>query len=685
MDERVLTEIAEITSHYTVTVVVSVYNFGIPIRQCLEGIINQRVSYKFCALVHDDCSTDTSREIIEDYVAKYPEVVYPIYETENQFSQGIPWCSILIRHINSKYIAICEGDDYWCDQSKLQTQYDYMEQHEECSLCAHNTIMHDLSGEIEDTPFFDIDGIKTLSTEVVFDAWPVHTSSYFIRNTFEVCPEWCQDYWSGDYAMLTIAHSEGHVDTLPDVMSVYNFNNPTGATARSNKSGELNRIKATRERAEYLYKFLANVCVDIETESVIKRRIKVIEEATATDEFIYEIGQKLQSRDSSDNIAWLVDRLNDPLVKAECINPAYGTENRGSEQRILSMFNHIIELTGLNETYDNIPHTGELEFIYELIEIYGKKNKDNYLIQKLIDNPFNRIGWGDAPGGSKNEPNLLDPKLFFLIHNYDYCYLKGRLEKAISYQGHNGTLVLGSSQGLLDFDDMIYPDSFNCSMFSQDLYYSYKCAKYVLDRAQVGRIKKCFIILDYNIGFFDSSSGNNEEKERILKVYYPILGDAHHLKGRNKNDLWGFLNKDINDAEKDTSEYIAVETLKTISYFSNLKSRKNVSDDFCINDICRKETFEENEAVFRSLIEYLGDINVRPIVIVAPSLKAIKNSISKKDTDNLFKLMNSTECDIDYVDLNNQDLFAEDDFTDPYHLNDKGASKLMGALYELFG
>lgn len=106
-----------------------VYNHAPYLRQCLEGFVMQKTNFRFEAIVHDDASTDGSAEIIREYAEKYPEIIKPIYETENQYSKRN---GAVLRIMNAackgKYIATCEGDDYWIDPFKLQKQVDFLEQ-----------------------------------------------------------------------------------------------------------------------------------------------------------------------------------------------------------------------------------------------------------------------------------------------------------------------------------------------------------------------------------------------------------------------------------------------------------------------------------------------------------------------------------------------------------------------------
>lgn len=116
-----------------------VYNHEPYLRQCLDGIVMQKTNFRFEAIVHDDCSTDGSRKIIEEYADKYPEIIKPIYETENQYSKNDGSLRKIVNaRLTGKYIALCEGDDYWIDPLKLQKEVDYLESHLDVGMCFTN-------------------------------------------------------------------------------------------------------------------------------------------------------------------------------------------------------------------------------------------------------------------------------------------------------------------------------------------------------------------------------------------------------------------------------------------------------------------------------------------------------------------------------------------------------------------
>lgn len=113
-----------------------VYNHEPYLRRCLDGFVMQKTNFRFEAIVHDDASTDGSAVIIREYAEKYPDVIKPIYETENQYSKRDGSLSMIMDEAcRGKYIAMCEGDDYWTDPLKLQKQVDFLESHPEYGLC----------------------------------------------------------------------------------------------------------------------------------------------------------------------------------------------------------------------------------------------------------------------------------------------------------------------------------------------------------------------------------------------------------------------------------------------------------------------------------------------------------------------------------------------------------------------
>lgn len=232
------------------------YNQERYIARCLDGFVNQQTDFRYEVLVHDDCSTDGTLQVIIDYERRYPNIFTVVTEEENQYSKNVNiYEDILLPIAEGQYIALCEGDDYWTDPHKLQKQYDFMENHSECSLVCHNTVVHDMSGARQDFLFNDWKQIHKLTEDEVYIDWKVHTTSYFFRKEVFHRPEYAKKYFDfADYVMLCIAKDRGEVYSLPEVMSFYNFNNPEGITV--DNGTQLNKqIESTIERIEFLQDF----------------------------------------------------------------------------------------------------------------------------------------------------------------------------------------------------------------------------------------------------------------------------------------------------------------------------------------------------------------------------------------------------------------------------------------------
>ena len=124
-----------------------VYNHEKFLRECLDSIVGQHTNFPFVVVAHDDKSTDSSASIILEYQKKYPDIVIPALEVENQWSKkdGSLQRKMYeaVQTFHPKYIAICEGDDYWTDMNKLQKQFDLLEADDTLMAIATESIVVD--------------------------------------------------------------------------------------------------------------------------------------------------------------------------------------------------------------------------------------------------------------------------------------------------------------------------------------------------------------------------------------------------------------------------------------------------------------------------------------------------------------------------------------------------------------
>lgn len=231
-----------------VSVVCATYNQEAYIRQCLEGIMMQKTSFSFEVLINDDASTDNTASIIKEFEIKYPKHIKPIYQKENQYSKGIKIDpNYNIPRAQGKYIAMCEGDDYWIDELKLQKQFDFMENHPECTMCFHNA---EIENNLKDKTIshIQIEDREYFSNEL-FSNWIVPTASMFFRKDFldfKILTN--NNILNGDLIYILLAAEKGKVYGLSEKMSTYRMHeegvtwNPT-----------VNFIRARKYPAHFLF------------------------------------------------------------------------------------------------------------------------------------------------------------------------------------------------------------------------------------------------------------------------------------------------------------------------------------------------------------------------------------------------------------------------------------------------
>ena len=207
------------------------YNQAAYIRQCLDGFVMQRTDFAFVAIVHDDCSTDGTDDIVREYAQRYPHIIKPIFETENQYSKGDGSLSRIMtqacNNTGAKYIAMCEGDDYWTDPLKLQKQVDFLEKHPECSLCYHAFRYH------YENPDDGVDHFKRVLPE--YSAADILSSVQFQTATTVVRKEIFETeqykaltsigFAFGDILLFLSCAEYGRIMGIDDVMSVYRVSN----------------------------------------------------------------------------------------------------------------------------------------------------------------------------------------------------------------------------------------------------------------------------------------------------------------------------------------------------------------------------------------------------------------------------------------------------------------------------
>lgn len=231
------------------------YNQEKYIRQCLDGFVMQKCNFKYEVLINDDASTDHTIDIIKEYEHNYPEIIKPIYQTENQWSKKIPISKTYLYPIaRGKYIAKCEGDDFWTDPYKLQKQVDIMEKHPDCCICLHKVSSLAENGVSEEKRTYPNFKLKTgviKAKKLIYFAcygdYVFQTSCYFIRKDIILqyiheYPKFTQVTVSGDIPLLLYIGNIGDAYYIDDFMSCY----------RRGSSSSITRTQSIRETEEKL-------------------------------------------------------------------------------------------------------------------------------------------------------------------------------------------------------------------------------------------------------------------------------------------------------------------------------------------------------------------------------------------------------------------------------------------------
>lgn len=224
---------------YEVSVCCVTYNQEKYIRRCLEGIFQQETTFPFEVIVHDDLSTDGTVDIVKEFQTKYGSRLRLYTETENQYSQGKKiFGDVTFPYATGCYIATCEGDDFWCDNQKLQRQYDAMEANPQAAWCVHHVQWVSESAMPEEGHTYPSKAFHTGAQQVTFTAEQMldfflregfQLSSYFIRTAvleeyMHQMPVFVKDSPVEDEVLVRYLVAQGETIFLRQTMSCYRQN-----------------------------------------------------------------------------------------------------------------------------------------------------------------------------------------------------------------------------------------------------------------------------------------------------------------------------------------------------------------------------------------------------------------------------------------------------------------------------
>lgn len=205
------------------------YNHEKYIAQALDGFLMQETNFKFEILVGEDGSSDNTKAIVQDYCNKYPDIIKLISHETNV--GAIRNQIRVLMAAKGKYIAMCDGDDFWTDAFKLQKQVDFLETNEDYVICCHHTEViddEDKTVYVKDCPIgleFDYKDVllgKREETRIV---------SLMMRNIKEVTEVTAQSWYLDTYGtdtllkLYAVSNTGKKIYVLPDVMACYRYHN----------------------------------------------------------------------------------------------------------------------------------------------------------------------------------------------------------------------------------------------------------------------------------------------------------------------------------------------------------------------------------------------------------------------------------------------------------------------------
>ena len=210
----------------TVSICCTAFNHVRFIEQAIQGFLVQRTRFRFEILLHDDASTDGTADIIRNYAQRYPRLIRPVLQQQNQYSQGRRILEILTPMCRGEYIAQCDGDDFWLDPDKLQIQVDFLSSHPDYVLSGHDAQIANEHGELIGKP--KLSGRRRrdfTGEEMIRGKASMPTMSRVYRNVIRQFPPERSMVKNGDMFLMSLLGHFGdghfHTDIQPAVYRVH--------------------------------------------------------------------------------------------------------------------------------------------------------------------------------------------------------------------------------------------------------------------------------------------------------------------------------------------------------------------------------------------------------------------------------------------------------------------------------
>ena len=241
------------------------YNHESYITDAIEGVLMQKTNFPIELIIGEDCSTDNTRSICIAYQKKYPDIIKLRLPEKNL---GVmPNFIQTLNAGNGKYIAICEGDDYWTDPLKLQKQVDFMEENDGYSFCFHNATRCFVDTNLTEDFNTNLKSRSYTTNDLLTKGWFIPTASILLRATMlpNPFPKWYYEVYNGDYGLELLLSTKGIFFYLNEIMCVYrknavnslSLNGPQGKEFLKRKLDLLRQFKASNSNKNILANYFA--------------------------------------------------------------------------------------------------------------------------------------------------------------------------------------------------------------------------------------------------------------------------------------------------------------------------------------------------------------------------------------------------------------------------------------------
>ncbi|MEA1988043.1 MAG: glycosyltransferase [Pseudomonadota bacterium] len=258
------------------------YNHELYIKDALDSFLSQKTTFPYEIIIFDDASTDSNRGIIKKYKDNYPNIIKCIFPEQNQYKihKRIS-VDFVFKYAMGKYIAICEGDDFWIDPHKLQKQFDVLEKHPEIDLCLHPAyLLDDVSkkniGVIGKYPVLPNTSIISFEDVVYKTYGQLPTGSTFFRTSkFPVLEEFFESSQASifDVFVHMITSYPNGAYLLDEIMSVYRINVAGSWNSNKYKFGLDNHVFKRSDAFVHLQRFVTNEDKELLINAVFKNYI----------------------------------------------------------------------------------------------------------------------------------------------------------------------------------------------------------------------------------------------------------------------------------------------------------------------------------------------------------------------------------------------------------------------------